>query len=62
MTGTLVLAALGACLLGVSASFLMTRASNLAPIWNIALGGAGALVLAVVLYLLIVAVERAAFG
>ena len=59
---TLAVAALLAGLFSLTASFLMTRASNLSAAWNIVIGGLVAIALALVLYLLVILIERAAFG
>jgi hypothetical protein len=59
---TIALAAIGAALLGLAASALMFRASNLPAAWSIAIGGGFVLVVALVLYVAVVLVERAAFG
>jgi len=59
---TLAVAIAVACLISLAASWLMTRASNLSPAWNIAIGGTAALSVAFVLYLLVLLVERIAFG
>jgi hypothetical protein len=62
MLTTLAIAALGACILGLIASLLMTRASNLSAAWNIAIAGGVALTLAAVLYLLVRLIVWMAFG
>lgn len=56
-----VAAVVTAILIGVGASVLMTRASNRSALWNILVGGAVVAVLALVVFLAVVVVERIAF-
>lgn len=62
MIVALAVAAVAAALLSLIASSLMTKASNLSPAWNIAIGGLVALTIALIIFLLILLVERIAFG
>jgi hypothetical protein len=59
---SVVIAALLAVVLGLAASFLMTRASNFSAAANLAFGALFVFALAALLFLLVTAAERAAFG
>lgn len=59
---TLVVAVSAACVFGLIASFLMTRASNFSAAANLVFGGLAVLVLAGILYLAVILAERWAFG
>jgi len=54
-------AVLAACVVGVIASVAMTRASDYPAAWNIAFGGAFALLLALALFVAVLVIERMAF-
>jgi len=58
----LVVAVSAACLFGLIASFLMTRASNFSAAANLVFGGLAVLALAALLYLAVIFAERRAFG
>ena len=62
MVARLALAAIAAVAISVGASILMTKTSNLSALWNIVIGGTLALAGALLLYLIVVIVERIAFG
>ncbi|MEQ1760192.1 MAG: hypothetical protein ABL986_17895 [Vicinamibacterales bacterium] len=62
MITTLAAACLGGCVLSLVASVLMSKASNLSPAWNIAIGGLVAMSIALVLLVLVLIIERVAFA
>lgn len=49
-------------MLSLVASVLMSKASNLSPAWNIAIGGLVAMSIALVLLVLVLIIERVAFA
>ncbi len=61
MVTTLATACLAGCVISLLASVLMSKASNLSPAWNIVIGGVVAMGIALVLFALILLVERLAF-
>jgi hypothetical protein len=58
----ILVAALLALVFGLAASFLMTRASNFSAAMNLSFGALFVLVLAGILLLIVIVVERITFG
>jgi hypothetical protein len=56
------IAVVAACLFGLIASVAMTRASNLSPAWNLVLGGAFVLALALTLLAIVIFTGRGLFN